>query len=46
MTAWADKTEIELANLLRWEEDGGKVIQLAEAAKIVRFRIDEPGIEM
>ena len=40
-----EETEIELANLLRWEDDGGKVIQAAEPAKIVRSRIDGPGTQ-
>jgi hypothetical protein len=40
-----ESEEIELTTILRWEDDGGKVIQVAEPAKIVRSRIDGPGTQ-
>ena len=47
MPEWVkpESEEIELTTILRWEDDGGKVIQVAEPAKIVRSRIDGPGTQ-
>ena len=34
-------TEIELENILRWEDDGGKNVQTVQSSKRIGFRIKE-----
>ncbi len=40
-----ERTEIELENILCWEDDGGKIIETAVIYQLVGFRIDELGTQ-